>query len=232
MSVCLGSAKVCMLRVARLDDTGYSATVVNGVATGVSGATAGAVSSAIVRLQSTAEYDSGMEYIQKNGCGDICLSLRDNDKLKRMSLQLELCTRDLELIEIMTGATLYTVTGAGGIAGLARRGVGVADAKPCSVELWTRAIDSTGASQATTQKWWRWVYPRCNFTLGDTTLEAGIATVQLKGYADPNPFWGNGPWNDWPATAFPDPTSPEHFVIDTVGPPAATCGYTTVPTAS
>jgi len=220
MSVCLGSAKVCALRVARLDDNCLS----------VPGATGGAVSTAIVRLQSTAEYESGQEFLQKNGCGDICLSLRDLDKLKRMNLSMELCTRDLELIEILTGATLYTVGGS--ISGLARRGVGADDPAAVSLELWTRAIDTSGSCQTAAQRWWRWVYPRATFTLGDTTLENGIAMVQLTGFAEPNPYWGNGPWNDWPATAFPDATSPEHFVLDSAGPPTAVCGYTAVPFGS
>jgi hypothetical protein len=220
MSVCLGSAKVCALRVARLADD----------CTAIPGSTNGAVSTAIVRLQSSPEYDTGQEFLQKNGCGDICLSLRDLDKLKRMTLQMELCTRDLELIEILTGATLYTVDGE--VAGLARRGVGADDPAGVSLELWTRAIDTQGSCGVGGQRWWRWVYPRATFTLGDTTLENGIATVNLSGFAEPNAVWGNGPWNDWPASAFPDPDSPEHFVLDADGPPAAVCGYTTVPSGS
>ena len=156
--------------------------------------------------------------------------MRDLDKLKRMNLQMELCTRDLELLEILTGATLYTVDGT--VSGLARRGVGAADPDAVSLELWTKAISTSGACQVAGQSWWRWVYPRAVFTLGDTALENGIATVQLTGFADPNPVWGNGPWNDWPATVFPDPDSPEHFVLDSDGPPTAVCGYTEVPAGS
>lgn len=220
MSVCLGSAKVCALRVARLDDDCLS----------IPGAHNGAVSTAIVRLQSSPEYDAGQEFLQKNGCGDICISLRDLDKLKRMTLQMELCTRDLELIEILTGATLYTVDGV--VAGLARRGVGAEDPPGVSLELWTRAVDTAGNCASSGNRWWRWVYPRATFTLGDTTLENGIATVQLTGFSEPNPVWGNGPWNDWPASSFPDPESPEHFVLDSDGPPTAVCGYTAVPSGS
>lgn len=220
MSVCLGSAKVCALRVARLADD----------CTALPGATNGAVSTAIVQLQATPEYDTGQEFIQKNGCGDICISLRDLDKLKRITLAMTLCTRDLELIEILTGASLITISGE--VSGLSRRGVGADDPARVSLELWTRAVDTAGACSSTNNRWWRWVYPSSTFTLGQTTLENGIATVQLAGFSEPNPVWGNGPWNDWPADSFPDPESPEHFVLDSDGPPTAVCGYTTVPSGS
>lgn len=223
MSVCLGSARVCALRVARL----------NSACQIVPGANNGAVSTAIVRLQSSPEYEAGDEFIQKNGCGDICLNIKTLDKLKRMTLQLELCTRDMELIELLTGASLYT--DGSDIVGLSRRGVGEDDPDPVSLELWTKAIaPGSGGSCAVpgSASWWRWVYPRATFTLGDVTHENGIGMVTLAGYAEPNTWWGNGPWNDWPADELLDENSPEHFILDSVGPPTAQCGYVTVPSGS
>lgn len=223
MSVCLGSARVCALRVVRLDST---CAIVKGDNNAV-------VSSAIVRLQSSPEYDAGEELIQKNGCGDICLVVKNLDKLKRMNLTMELCTRDMELIELLTGASLYT-EGAD-VIGLSRRGIGASDPDPVSLELWTKAIPS-GQSGACTgvgaTSWWRWVYPRATFTLGDVTHENGIGLVSLTGFADPNPYWVNGPFNDWPADEILDQESPEHFVLDAVGPPTTQCGYISVPLGS
>jgi hypothetical protein len=224
MSVCLGSARVCALRVVRLDS---NCSIVKGANNAV-------VSTAIVRLQATPEYDTGDEFIQKNGCGDICLYIKNLDKLKRMNLTLDLCTRDMELIELLTGASLYT--DAGDVIGVARRGIGASDPDPVSLELWTKAIPSgqsgacplPGAGAA----WWRWVYPRATFTIGDVTHENGIGLLSLSGFADPNPYWTNGPFNDWPADELLDPESPEHFVLDSVGPPTAQCGYISVPLGS
>lgn len=223
MSVCLGSARVCALRVTRLD---ANCNIVKGANNAVA-------SSAIVRLQSSPEYETGDEFLQKNGCGDICLYIKALDKLKRMNLQMDLCTRDMELIELLTGASLYTIDGA--VSGLSRRGIGEADPDRVSVELWTKAIP-TGQSGACTQgngaTWWRWVYPAATFTLGDVTHENGIGLVTLSGFADPNPNWYNGPFNDWPADEAFDINSPEHFILDSDGPPATTCGYITVPSGS
>lgn len=201
----------------------------------VKGANNAVASTAIVRLQSTPEYETGDEFIQKNGCGDICLYVKNADKLKRMNLTLELCTRDMQMLELLTGGQL--ILSGTEVIGFSRRGVGAADPNPVSIELWTRAIPTgtsgacpeTGAAQAS---WWRWVYPRATFTLGDVTHENGIGLVSLTGFADPNPFWTNGPFNDWPGNAFPDPDSPEHFVLDTVGPPTTQCGYISVPLGS
>ena len=125
-------------------------------------------------------------------------------------------------------------TDAGDVIGFARRGVGADDPDPVSLELWTRAIGTTGACSQdnAVAGWWRWVYPRVTFTLGDVTHENGIGVVQLKGFGDPNPNWGNGPFNDWPADEYFDPTAPEHFVLDVAGPPTTSGGYTDVPLTS
>lgn len=223
MSVCLGSARVCALRVTRLDSTCQI----------VKGANNAVASTAIVRLVSSPQYETGDEFIQKNGCGDICLYVKNADKLKRMNLTMELCTRDMQMLEMLTGASLYT--DAGDVIGLSRRGVGETDPDPVSLELWTKAIP-TGTSGACAAvgaaQWWRWVYPRATFTLGDVTHENGIGLVSLTGFADPNPYWVNGPFNDWPADEILDQESPEHFVLDSVGPPTTQCGYITVPSGS
>lgn len=212
------------MRVTRLDS---GCRIVKGANNAVS-------STAIVRLVSSPQYETGDEFIQKNGCGDICLYVKNNDKLKRMSLTMDLCTRDMQLLEMLTGAALYTKTGS--VVGLSRRGVGAKDPDPVSLELWTKAIPA-GQSGAcapndSTPSWWRWVYPRATFTLGDVTHENGIGMVALTGYADPNPYWTNGPFNDWPADQILDQQSPEHFVLDSVGPPVAQCGYISVPMGS
>ncbi len=224
MSVCLGSARACAVRVARLDSTCAI----------VKGANNAVASTAIVRLQSSPEYETGDEFIQKNGCGDICLYVKNADKLKRMNLTLELCTRDMEMLELLTGGEL--ILDGADVIGFSRRGVGADDPDPVSLELWTKAIPSgqSGACEDPNAgaSWWRWVYPRATFTLGDVTHENGIGLVSLTGFADPNPFWGNGPFNDWPGDEFPDPTSPEHFVLDSVGPPTTQCGYIAVPLGS
>lgn len=217
MAVCLGSARVCALRVARLNSTCYC----------VAGEDNAVVSSAIVRLQASPEYETGDEFIQKNGCGDIVINIKDADRLKRINLTMELATRDISLLELLTGGTVYAE--GEDIVGFARRGVGASAPDPVAMELWTRAVSSSGNCTVDTAAWWRWTYPKATFTLGDVSHENGIGLIQLTGIAEANPNYGNGCFDDWPTTDDIDPTSPEHFVLDDDGPPTAGCGYVSVP---
>jgi hypothetical protein len=218
MAVCLGSARVCALRVSRLDDACAC----------VAGEDNAVVSSAIVRLQASPEYETGDEFIQKNGCGDIVINIKDVDRLKRINITMELATRDIALLELLTGGTVYQ-DGEGNIIGFARRGVGVAANDPVAMELWTRAVSAAGNCTTEAASWWRWTYPKATLTLGDVSHENGIGLVQLTGFAEANPNYGNGCFDDWPAADEIDPDSPEHFVLDEDGPPTAGCGYISVP---
>lgn len=218
MAVCLGSARVCALRVSRLDD----------ICSCVVGEDNAVVSSAIVRLQASPEYETGDEFIQKDGCGNIVINIKDVDRLKRINLTMELATRDIALLEILTGGTVYA-NEEGDIIGFARRGIGAEANDPVAMELWTRAVGASGTCAVETAAWWRWTYPKATFTLGDVTHENGIGLVQLTGFSEANPNFGNGCFDDWPSVDEIDPDSPEHFVLDEQGPPQAQCGYIPVP---
>jgi hypothetical protein len=224
MAVCKGTAKACGLRVSRLSSTcGCIAGTNNTVMT-----------SALIRMDASPEYETGDDYTLKNGCGDICLSLKDCDQLKRMNLELELCTRDMELLELLTGASIYSYDdGSGAQAyGYSRRGVGAACPDPVSVEIWSKVIDNTGACSTLTDptpQYWRTVWPRATFTLGDVSFANEIATINLSGFAEPNPAFGNGCHNDVLTGVTLDPTSPEHYFLDPLGLPATACGYIDTP---
>lgn len=220
---CLSSAKLCALRVARLGTD----------CAPVAGATNGVATSAIVKLTATPEYEIGQEYQAKNGCGDICVYLKDCDRLKRMNLEMELCLRDLELLELLTGAELYSndATPTPQVIGMARRAIGAACQAPVSVEIWTRALSVTGECQTGTSvpRWWRIVYPKATFTLDAVTFENNVGIISLRGYAEANPSWNNGPWNDWPGATILSDNVAEAYILDEDGPPTTACGYVTVP---
>lgn len=217
-----GSAKACALRVARLGTD--CAPVV--------GATNGVATSAIIRLAATANVEAGEVYQLKNGCGSIAVRSRESDKLTDMGLTLDLATRDFELIELLTGATLLlnAATPVKNI-GIARRGVGATNPSFVSLEVWTQSIDDGGvcAVGGVNPGWFRVIYPRATFTLGDTTVENGVATVSLTGFGTQNPQWGNGPWNDYPATGTLPTTVAEAIILDAAGPPVLQNGYIAVP---
>lgn len=222
MAVCFSSAKLCVLRVARL----------NSSCSCVAGAKNGAITSGIIKLDANPEMENGQEYLLKNGCGDICVNFRDCDRLKRINLSMELCTRDMELLEILTGGTVYTTDST--TTGFSRRGIGSTCPSPVFLEIWTKAVDNTGTcvESGVPYKWWHVAYPKATFTLGDSTFENGIATVKLTGYAEANSTLGTGCWTANPLPEGLDTTAPEIFLLESSDPPATSCGYVTVPTLS
>lgn len=214
---CYSSIQACMLRVARLTSGGVPDP----------GATNGYISDALIQIGSTIEVEAGDEFTQKNGCGALCVSFKDVDRIKRATLALELCTLDAELIELLTGASLITVGGES--VGFS---IPKSDTTPGSVtvEAWSKAWDgSQQASDGVNALYWHWVWPSVKWQIGNHTLENGILRVPLTGIAIENDNIGNGPWNDFPAAA--DLTAAESVFLDDTLPTAA-CGYSTVPAAS
>jgi len=220
---CFGSAQVCAIRVARM--TASCSFVV--------GTTNAVATSAIVKVSSTPEYAPGEEFFMKNGCGQVCISSKVLDKIKRVNLAMELCTRDPALVELLSGATL--ISSGTDTIGYSRRGIGAADPNPVSVEIWTKAVGlnntcppvgTTGYARA---QWYRVVWPKATFTLGEVNFANEIATLTLSGYAESNPNFYDGPFNDVPSTVTLDTASPEHMFLDLVGPPTLACGYTATP---
>jgi hypothetical protein len=141
MAICKGTAMVCGLRVSRLSSTCGC----------ISGPNNAVSTSALIRIDSTPEYKIGGEFTLNSGCGEVCLHLKACDQLKRMNLELELCVRDMELLELLTGAHLYSQTfgsAAAQVAGYSRRGVGQSCPDPVSVEIWSKVTSSAGSCSA------------------------------------------------------------------------------------
>lgn len=91
-----GSAKLVAIRTCRL----------NSDCSPMLGAQTAVATAAIVKADSQPDYYDGKEYMLVGGNGAIQLYAHDTDKIKRNKLSLELATRDFELIEMLTGATL------------------------------------------------------------------------------------------------------------------------------
>ena len=217
-----GSARLCAIRVVRL----------NSDCTPREGENNAVATAAIVKADVTPDFLKGMEYLLVDGCGDISLYAQNVDRLKKNNVTMELATRDFELIELLSGATLI-VNGTAQNIGVGRRGVGAVAPGFVSVELWSRTIDNTGTCHAvggpTLASWYRTVWPNATFTLGKWTFENAIATCTLEGFVTPNPAWGTGGFDDYPGTgAFPADT-PEGTFLDLNGPPTLAGGYIDIP---
>ena len=222
-AICKGSAQVCAIRVARLLPNCAHAPGTNNAA----------ASSAIIRINSSPEYSAGEDFEMKNGCGQVCISSKIIDQIKRVNLSLELCTRDPALVELLSGASI--ITDGSDVIGYSRRGIGAAAPAPVSIEIWTKAVSvnntcsAPGVDGYAAARWWRVIWPKATFTLGDVSFANEIATLTLSGFGESNPNFYDGPLNDVPHTVTLDPNSPEHMFLDLVGPPTLACGYTAIP---
>lgn len=195
---CFGSLQVCRIRVAKLTAGGAPLT----------GATNGYVSSALVQMTLGVELSEGADLEVKNGCGEICQTFKDCDKIKRLNLGLQLCQLDSILISYMTSGTNIVDLGGTGVGNsIGFEFPGTTDACPngVSLEVWTKAWDSS--QQATppflggsTAAYFHWVFPRTKWQIGDLTFEDDFMAVQLDGFAEENDnLTANGPFDDWPA---------------------------------
>lgn len=78
------------------------------------GANASYVMQAFTRVSFTPEFEEGEDITEKSANGNVCVSFRTNDTLKRVTLELAICEPDPEFTEILAGGTL--LAGATGTA--------------------------------------------------------------------------------------------------------------------
>jgi len=225
---CFGSLQVCAMRVALLDETGAP----------LPGANNGYVSDAVVTIDVGVELSEGDDFELKNGCGNICQTFKDCDRIKRLNLSLELCQLDYELVQMLVGGTLFTDSGSG-ILGTPLGWEFPASTDPCedgvSFEFWTKAWD--GAEQAAPGAplsgiaYHHWVATRAKFQLADNTVENDILTFALEGFGEENDALpADGPFGDWPAWVSINggfTTTGGIFLDDSI--PTAACGSIEVP---
>ena len=124
------------------------ATRLNADCTYALGANNVVITAAAVRMAITTDIEAGDEITARNGDGVQCLSIRDPDSLKRLNIEMELCVRDPELVELLTGSPLV-LDAAGDTVGGVRQS-GTIDHPGAFVEIWTRAGSSTGSCVAGT----------------------------------------------------------------------------------
>lgn len=211
--LCAPHLKLVAIRATRLNADCTFATGANNMVT----------TAAAIRFNVETDIEEGEEIIQRNGDGVICLNLKDPDELKRLDAELEMCTRDMELVEILTGEPLVLDGGGDTIGG--SRSVGAIDHDGAFVEIWVRAGSSTGACVTGAAQYARYVYPTVKMILGSNTFENGLNNMTLTGTVEANPNALDGPFSDWPGAGNIPANAAEIWAYDAGGPPAASCGY-------
>lgn len=193
-----GSLQAVRIRAAKLDINGSPSP----------GASSGAVVDGVVMVKMTPELEEGDDFTLKNGQGGICQTYKDYDRIKRVQVELELCSLDAPLISILCGGTNIVDLAGPGVGNSIGYELSNYDDTPsygACLELWTKAWDGSVAATppfagGTTQVYWHFVMPRVRLQVTDLTAENEFMRIPLKGYGDDNPrVTSNGPWDDWPA---------------------------------
>lgn len=215
MNDCLPSIQACAMRVARLDS--------NGVPT--PGADNLYVTAGLITLTATPEYRDGDEFEVVTACGALGVNFKDQNRLKRLGVEMNIVAPDPELTELLAGGSVLTDGTAVGYA--APDLLTIANPNGVSLELWTKRLGPDGAQDAT-YPWFRWVYPRVYLNVGAKNFQNGPMDNPFSGYAIENPNWYDGPMQDWPETD----TSYRVFSYlprDSGDFPTVECGYQNTP---
>lgn len=217
--LCASHLKLCAIRATRLlDDCTFATGPENTVTT-----------KAGIRFAVDPEIEEGEELIQKNGCGEVCLSIKDPDQVKRANAELELCTYDMDLLNILNCSEPLLDAAGDTIGGCAR--TGVIDCPGAFVEIWVRVGRSTGdCGDAETGQYnfVRYVYPRVKFGQATSrTFEDGLNNLILTGTIEANPNGLDGPFSDLPQAL--DDTIYECWFYEEELPDLSDCGYGPVP---
>jgi len=170
-----------VIRVTRLQANGTLAT----------GASASYVTRSMISVSMTPEYEDGDEFVQKNAAGEVCVTFKAPDTLKRVSLEIAICNPDPEFTQMVSGGELLSTGGQS--VGWAAPQIGV-DAMPngVAVEVWSRAI--VDGKPAANKPYWHWVFPYAVLRQGgDRTIENDILATAFEGWAVGNTGFGDGP---------------------------------------
>jgi len=175
------------MRVCALDATGAP----------LVGATSQYVTDAVVKISWQQAVEAGIEMIQRNGSGQLCVMRRTPDVVKWLEMSVDICAPDPELEWLLTGGTLLRTGTAGETLGYQEPELGL-DPVPngVSIEGWSDT-DENG-QEAETNQLFHWVWPKVKLEKkAARTLEAGILANSFEGYGYQNANWGTGPGDDW-----------------------------------
>lgn len=229
-SVCFTPFKLPRVRVTRLDSCGA---VVTGDCSQV-------VSDGIISIAMTKNYEDREEFFIKNGDGRFCVRETVAPILKWIDLVVTFCNVDPDIVNIVSAEPLYTSDD----VAATKIGYSTAEGSAADVnfalEGWTR-LSGTGAICTGGVEYgyflWPWVVEG---TIGDMTLENGVANFTVNARTHGDSLWGVGPYNvdlsDHPDTynteipMLTPITSIQHsrMFVTRLEPPSASCGCAAV----
>lgn len=218
---CFESIQLVAVRAHRLTATGAVLT----------GATNAYQSAAPIQLQVGYEYENGADVTQKNGQGGICLRYRGEDKLKNITLTMNLCQLDYQFIELLTGwPALTDIAVPANVIGISAPSIFLPNRNGVCLEGWSLAWDGDAQAVVSSNAMYiRHVFPRVKLNVGNHNVDEGALVIPVEGQGFSNSVLSGvkGPAIDWP-TGIAGPWA--QFLDPSVVVP--TCQYLTAPTGS
>lgn len=170
------------MRIIKLDTCGVP----------VTGAGGQVVTDGFVQVAVSQDYEDGTEYQLRNASGAFCINDIGPDQFKRASLDIQFCSVDPDIVNLITGSTVI-VTGAPATG----TGFWVTEGNVTqrfSLEVWqTVSGQACGATSNPNRVYW--AFPNLfagrfnDFTIQDDVLEWTLSAKT----AQANPLWGTGP---------------------------------------
>lgn len=183
---CFGARNLVAVRASRLNDDG----------TRICPNTDGSayLRGGAIRFAATADIDAGATDVQRDGDGNICNTDTSADAITGVSLELELCIFDMEMLEILTGGVI-AVTG-GTTYGWEYPGA--SDTAPhVEFHAWARAWDGGGQAAAPYQ-FLHLAFYNTTWTPPDLGAEENALTLPLAGKGQENASISIGSFDDIP----------------------------------
>lgn len=215
-SVCVSAIKGTLFRIMKLDQCGVP----------VTGASSAAVTSAgFISIKPSPQYEDGTEFIQKLANGQLCVNQKDAPTLKRVVLDVLMCTMDPDMIVMLTGSRLIT-NGATGTGAFFNDSLVTARA---SLEVWQQ-VSGRAACVNGLQQYIFWAFANCGHAqIGDWSIENGVLNFDIKLETDEAyPGWGALPTATPPISYLNSQSFAvgDHYAynVTSVAPPLAACG--------
>lgn len=217
---CYSPIKGRIMRTVLLNDCGVPVTGVGSAQVVLAGYT---------QVQSSAQYESGDEFLVRTADGQLCVNEKDPDILKRFEVTVDLCSIDPGLVaNVVSPARLLTYSAA-------PTGTGFALAEGAatthfSLEVWQRvagpaACAAGGAALYVYNAWPHLV----NGKIGDYSIANEPSSLQFIAETKAvSPLWTVGvAWLGASAVS----VVPDHWLqnLTTVAPPTAACGVASYP---
>jgi hypothetical protein len=156
------------------------------------------VTKAFVSMSMSPEFEDGDEFTRKTAAGEVCISVKTPDTLKRVTLSISLCNPDPEFTQMLAGGMLLSEAGTPtNTLGWLAPQTGI-DPTPngVAIEVWSKAM--LNGKPAPVNPYYHWLVPYAVMRLsGEQVIQNDILETTFEGWGV-----GNAAFDDGPAAPF------------------------------